>query len=244
MNMVMTKEKESPSKQDIPDYIGHRARMKNKVLDKGGSSLTEAELLEVLLMYSIPRRDVKPIAKQLLRKFITLRDILAAEPAMLTDIPGVKDSTVCLLKTIEASCLQMLSPINKKETYLEDWKSVLDFIRLNLSHLKNEALFLIYLNGKKKILKFDIEEKGTSDNVQINPNLIANNCIAAKASYIVLVHNHPAGKPNPSAADIESTKALSEYLRPLSIHLIDHLIVGNNSVYSINNHGFLKYADD
>lgn len=237
----MKKEKILSEEQNIPDYIGHRSRMKNKVLDKGGTSLTEVELLEVLLMYSIPRKDVKPIAKQLLRKFITLRNVLAAEPTQLADIKGIKESSICLLKTVEASCLQMLLPIKKKETYLEDWYSVLDFIRLNLSHLQNESLFIIYLNKKKMILKFDIEEKGENDSIQISPSKIANNCVAAKASYIILVHNHPSGKPEPSRADIENTALLKNFLNPLNIQLIDHLIVANNTIYSINNHGILKY---
>ena len=118
----------------VPDYIGHRSRMKNKVLNKGGTSLTEIELLEVLLMYSIPRKDVKPIAKQLLRKFVTLRNVLNAEPELLSDVKGVKESSICLLKTIEAACLQMLAPKIQKETYLDDWDSILDYIRLELSH--------------------------------------------------------------------------------------------------------------
>ena len=224
----------------IPDYIGHRSRMKNKVLDKGGTSLTEIELLEVLLMYSIPRKDVKPIAKQLLRKFITLRNVLNADPGLLRDIKGVKETTICLFKTVEAACLQMVAPKVQKETYLDDWDSILDFIRLNLSHKDTECLMVIYLNRKKKIITTSISSTSGRSNVQIIPSEIVNKCVSAKAAAIILIHNHPSGKPTPSDADIKSTRILAEQLSTLDITLIDHLIVGNNTVYSINNRGIIK----
>lgn len=225
---------------NIPDYIGHRSRMKNKVLDKGGTSLTELELLEVILMYSIPRKDVKPIAKQLLRKFITLRNILNAEPSLLSDVKGVKDTTICLFKTIEAACLQMLSPKIQKETYLDDWDSVLDFIRLNLSHKHTECLMVIYLNRKKKVITTSITNTSTRASVQIIPSDIVNQCVSTKAASIILVHNHPSGKPTPSDADVKNTRLLAEQLAPLDISLLDHLIVGNNTIYSMNNRGIVK----
>lgn len=225
---------------NIPDYIGHRSRMKNKVLDKGGTSLTELELLEVILMYSIPRKDVKPIAKQLLRKFITLRNVLNAEPSLLSDVKGVKDTTICLFKTIEAACLQMLSPKIQKETYLDDWDSVLDFIRLNLSHKHTECLMVIYLNRKKKVITTSITNTSTRASVQIIPSDIVNQCVSTKAASIILVHNHPSGKPTPSDADVKNTRLLAEQLAPLDISLLDHLIVGNNTIYSMNNRGIVK----
>ena len=224
----------------VPDYIGHRSRMKNKVLDKGGTSLTEIELLEVLLMYSIPRKDVKPIAKQLLRKFVTLRNVLNADPGLLTDVKGVKESTICLFKTVEATCLQMLAPKVQKETYLDDWDSILDFIRLNLSHKDTECLMVIYLNRKKKIITTNMLSSSGRSNVQVIPSEIVNKCVSAKAAAIILIHNHPSGKPTPSDADIKNTRLLAEQLSTLDISLVDHLIIGNNTVYSINNRGIIK----
>ncbi len=224
----------------IPDYIGHRSRMKDKVLDKGGTSLTEIELLEVLLMYSIPRKDVKPIAKQLLRKFVTLRDVLNAPIEMLKDVKGVKESTICLLKTVEATCLQMLSPKVKKETYLDDWDSILDFLRLQLSHQDREYLMIIYLNRKKKVITTTISNTNARESVKIMPSEIINQCVSTKAASIILVHNHPSGRPVPSDSDIKNTHMLAEQLATLAIELEDHLIVGNNQVYSIKNRGIIK----
>ncbi|MBQ8251197.1 MAG: DNA repair protein RadC [Alphaproteobacteria bacterium] len=224
----------------VPDYIGHRSRMKNKVLDKGGTSLTEIELLEVLLMYSIPRKDVKPIAKQLLRKFVTLRNVLNADPGLLADVKGVKETTICLFKTVEAACLQMLAPKIQKETYLDDWDSILDFIRLNLSHKDKECLMVIYLNRKKKVITTSISDTTARANIQIIPSDIVSKCVSAKAAAIILIHNHPSGRPTPSDSDIKNTLFLTDQLATLEIELIDHLIVGNNTVYSIKNRGIVK----
>ena len=228
------------NQEQVPDYIGHRARMKNKVLCKGADSLTEAELLEFLLMYSIPRKDVKPIAKQLLRRFLSLRNVLSATPALLSETPGVKESTICLLKAVEQSCFQMLGPNIEKETYLEDWDSVLDFVRIKLAHLDTETLLIIYLSAKKKVLKVEPIDQGLRDEIQIIPSKIVSDCVAAKASFIILVHNHPSGKILPSEDDLSSTRILTEKLKPLDITLIDHLIVSKSSIYSINSRGILK----
>lgn len=224
----------------VPDYIGHRSRMKNKVLDKGGTSLTEIELLEVLLMYSIPRKDVKPIAKQLLRKFVTLRNVLNAPIELLKDVKGVKDTTVCLFKTVEAACLQMVSPNPRKETLLDNWDSILDFLRLNLTHKDKEHLMIIFLNRKKVVITTSTTDTSARENVKIIPAEIANQCVSNKAASIILVHNHPTGRPQPSDSDIKNTIFLAEQLATLGIELSDHLIVGNNLVYSIKNRGIIK----
>lgn len=228
------------NQEKIPDYIGHRARMKDKVLTKGANSLTETELLEFLLMYSIPRKDVKPIAKDLLRRFLSLRNVLSASPALLEQTRGVKESTICLFKAVEASCFQMLGPSTEKETYLEDWDSILDYARMHLSHLDTEILLIIYLDSKKRVLKVEPVDQGARGEIQIVPSKIVTDCIAAKASFIILIHNHPSGKILPSQDDLESTRILSEKLASLDITLVDHLIVSKNKVYSINSRSVIS----
>ena len=226
--------------QPLPDYLGHRTRMKERVLTKGASSLTETDLLETLLMYSIPRRDVKPIAKRLLHQFGTLRNVLAAEQSMLLEVKGIKESTVCLFKLVEGVCFQMLTPISKKATYLDNWPAVLDFARLHLSHKNEEELICLFLNPAKKLIKHEIFDNGTRTNIEVSESKIINSCVSIKACYLILIHNHPSGNIYPSPQDIESTGQLQFKLNALGIKLIDHIIIANNQAYSILNKSLVK----
>lgn len=234
------KENNKTSEQIIPDYIGHRKRIKERILTKGANSLTETDLLEALLTYSIPRKDVKPIAKSLLRRFSTLRNVLSADPNALMETKGVKESSIALLKLVEGVCFQILDPVNKKSTYLNDWSSIFDFARMQLSHLDEEALLCLFLTHNKKVIKHVIFDTGTTTSINLPAHKLTSLCVSLKASFLILVHNHPSGNFYPSREDIESSNILIEQLNALGVTLLDHFIIGNNKIYSILNRSFVK----
>lgn len=230
---------ETNSSHPLPDYLGHRKRMYKKLLEKGAYSLTEAEIMELILMKAIPRKDVKPLAKQLLRQFISLRGVLTADVRQLQQIKGVKESTITLIKLIESACMQMVTPNMHKGTILSEWAQILDFCRLNLSHIPEEHLFVIYLDDKRKIIICDDFQRGTKNKVQIFPIDIMKRALNLSASALILVHNHPSGKAYPSKEDLYQTLKLEELLESVGICIFDHLIIGNNQIYSINSKGII-----
>ena len=223
-----------------PDYIGHRKRIKERILSKGANSLTETDLLEALLTYSLPRKDVKPLAKNLLRRFSSLRNVLAADPAELMDTKGIKESSVALFKLVEGICFQMLSPSTKKVIYLDEWPLIFDFARMHLSHLQEESLLCLFLSATKRLIKHEIFTDGSPSSVNIPVHKIIGRCVSLKASFVILAHNHPSGNFYPSKEDIVSSKTLKDQLSTLNVKLIDHFIVGNNQIYSIFNASFVK----
>lgn len=233
-------EKEKLDKPLPPDYIGHRKRIKERILDKGATSLTETDLLEAILTYSIPRKDVKPLAKSLLRRYSTLRRVLAAEPIELMEIKGIKESSVALFKLVEGMCYQMLLPLNKKLVYLDDWSSIFNFARMKLSHLEEEALLCLFLTPAKTLIRHEIFNNGTVDSINIPANKIISRCVSLKASFFILVHNHPSGNFYPSKEDIISSMTLKEKLSTIGVDFLDHFIIGNNNIYSIFNQSFVK----
>lgn len=222
------------SKPSIPDYYGHRARMRQKLLDKGSQSLSDIELLELILMTAIPRRDVKPLAKQLMRQFVTFSCIIHADIHELKQIKGIGDSVISLLKIIEGSCRTILKPAMQKDTVLKEWNQIIDYCRFNLSHEKQEHLYLIYLDVKMRLITIDDFQKGSESRIHIIPNEILKRALNLGATSLILIHNHPSGTAKPSREDLHQTSTLNEFLMHAGISIFDHLIVANQVVYSIN----------
>lgn len=223
------------SSQAQPDYIGHRARMRQKLLSKGSHSLSDAELLEMILMTALPRRDVKPIAKKLLHHFLNLPCIIHADINELMQIKGVKESAISVIKLIEGTCQAMLRPNKAQKIVLKEWNQILDFCRFNLSYAQQEHLYLIYLDKNFRIITSDDFQKGSPSRLPIFPIEILRRSINLNATYLIMVHNHPSGEARPSKEDLEQTSNLSSYLSSNGITLFDHLIIANNQVYSFKN---------
>lgn len=220
--------------EPAPDYIGHRARMRQKLLQKGVHSLSDAELLELILMTAIPRKDVKPLVKKLMREFVSFSQIIHAEPDRLRQIKGVGESVICLLKIIEGACDTLLRPAMKRETVLKEWNQIIDYCRFTLAHEKEEHLYLIYLDKQMRLITMDDFQKGSEDRVDIMPTSILKRALNLGASSLIMVHNHPSGSAKPSNEDLHRTAELNDFLMHAGISVFDHLIVAKQKIYSIN----------
>ena len=227
-------------KDKQPDYLGHRSRMRQKLLSKGASSLSEAELLEMILMTALPRRDVKPLAKELLRQFISFSGVIHADTYALSQIKGVKESVISLLKLIEGSCQVLLKPNTNKGTVLSEWSQIVDYCRFNLSHEQCEHLYLIYLDSKMKLITIDDFQKGSANRLPFFPQEILKRALNVNAKAVIMVHNHPSGEAKPSVEDLSQTDDVRDFLEHGGISLYDHLIIGNQNVYSIMHKGLIN----
>lgn len=226
----MTDNKEKKIK---PHFHGHRQRMKEKILEKGCSSLTELEILECLLMYAIPRIDVKPLSKELIKTYGSLREVIEADPQLLMKHKGIKESSVCLLKLVEGACLEGLKPGSKKAIYLKNTESILNYCKFNLGHKRTERLIIIYLTNTHKVINYEEYDQGSANSITLDIKQIIKTALNNTAKYIILVHNHPSGRAQPSKNDIEFTKYIEKMLSPMEIYVIDHLIITQNAAFSI-----------
>lgn len=225
-------------KEDVPDYIGHRQRLRERFMSDVGRSMPDYELLELVLTYALPRKDVKPLAKMLLRQFPNLASVIAASVADLKQIKGVGDNVIALLKLIQACsnkiCWEHLEA--KDAPILTDKSRIVEYCRSCIGHATQENLLIIYLNIHGKFISQKIEQVGTLDAVMISPRAIVESALANKASAIIMVHNHPSGSSMPSKADIEMTRRVKEALKTVSIRLEDHLIITSGKYYSMREH--------
>jgi len=211
---------------------GHRQRLKDKFLQTSGEGLHEYELLELLLTYALPRRDVKPLAKELIAGFGGLAGVLDASPQELEKVPGMGSSPAVLIKLAKHLSEQYLAAEMKAKDSLSSPQSVLAFARTKMAGQAHEAFLCIYLNTKNEVLKYKTISQGTVDKAVVYPRRIIEEALNLHAAGLILVHNHPSGHCQPSPEDRQLTDSIVSVAKTLDIRVLDHLIVGTGGYYS------------
>jgi DNA repair protein RadC len=227
------------SVDDDPHYHGHRDRLRTRFLETGGEGLPDYELLELVLFRAIPRRDVKPIAKELLKRFGTFAEVLAAPPGRLLEVDGVGNSVVTDLKILEASARRVAKGAVAKRRVLSSWTAVLDYCRTAMAFKDKEQFRLLFLDKRNALIADEVQQSGTIDHTPVCPREVVKRALELSASALILVHNHPSGDPTPSSADIRMTREIIEVAKPLGIAVHDHIIVGRDGHNSMKSMGLI-----
>lgn len=221
---------------------GHRKRLKDKILtiNLETNIISDTELLEVILFYSVPRKDVKVLSKKLLRTFKTFAGVINAPSERLLEFDNVTSNTLALFKIIKLSCVAMLKEeVNNSHT-LDTFNKIIDYCYLDLSYETTEKIKIIYLNKQNTIIEDEIIHEGDVSTSTFYPRNILRKALGNGATSLILVHNHPSGNPSPSAEDIESTLRLQTVLNNINISLKDHIIIGKNGIKSMRQLGILN----
>lgn len=152
---------------DKPDYLGHRQRLRQRFLLGEGRDMADYELLELLLTLALPRRDVKPLAKQLVQTFGSFSNVLTAPEARLREIAGIKDSVITVFKLVNVStqrlCWQNLS--SEQSVIINSTDTLVDYCRATLAYAEVEELHLIYLDARLKAIGHDLIQRGSVSSV-------------------------------------------------------------------------------
>ena len=225
-------------------YIGHRERAQNKLLKTESlDMLADYELLELILMKAIPRRDVKPLAKEMLAYFGSIGKVLTASSDELEQFPYVKSATVALFKLIVESNKRLLETNLKEVPVLKAWDTLLDYCCLALQYERIERCMVLYLDAQYRLLRREIKQNGTIDRVAVYPREIVKQALLYGAASVVVVHNHPSGWVEPSESDFKLTNEIYHALDTVRIQLVDHLIIGEGRrIYSFGANGHLTVA--
>lgn len=220
-------------------HLGHRKRLKERLLKSPIRTLPDYEILEMILFSVFPRKDTKSLAKKLLSKFGSLAEIVNADSTDLKSIEGVGDALIIQMKLLSDIFSRLHLPIDKPLQVLNNWMSVINYCNLTMGYKKVELFRVLYLNKNNCLIADQLCEHGTVDRIQIYPREIAKKALECNASAIILVHNHPSGAIEPSKEDIEMTKQIAKALSAISINLHDHLIISKNSHYSFRAKGLI-----
>ena len=179
------------AKPPAKHHDGHRDRLRERFSEAGQGSLADYELLELVLFRTIPRRDVKPIAKALIARFGSLSEVLNAPPRRLMEVQGVKDA-VALDIAIVAAVNQraMRSAVRQKEV-LSSWAAVLDYCKAAMAYETREQFRILFLDKKNALIADEVQGTGTIDHTPVYPREVVRRALELSATAILLVHNHP-----------------------------------------------------
>ena len=220
------------AESEAPHYLGHRDRLRLRARRGGVEALPDYELLELFLYRSIPRADVKPLAKALLARFGGLAGVLAAPIGDLRQVAGVGEAVALDLKLMQEAALRLGRETLAKRPLISSWSALLAYVRAELAYAPREQFRVLFLDKKNCLIADEMLGSGTVDHAPVYPREVARRASELSASAVILLHNHPSGDPTPSAADIDMTRQTVEALRPLRIAVHDHLVVGRDGVAS------------
>lgn len=204
---------------------GHRQRLRERLFNSGPEAMPDYELLELLLCSAIPRRDVKPLAKNLLNEFGDLWTLLNTKPDRLL-AHGLSEAVVASLLAAGAVALRAHKCKIMGQPLLQNWQQIIDYCRAAMGCETKELFRLLFINQKNMLLADEVQQRGTINHTPVYPREIVQRALELGATAIILVHNHPSGDPSPSKEDIAMTRAVANACQALSITVFDHIIVG------------------
>ncbi len=218
---------------------GHRARLRKRLLEGGGEGLHDHEIVEYLLALAIPRRDTKPLAKQLIAYYGSFAALLTADAENIARQPGMGETSTAALKIVQAAALRMLSEPVRDMPILASWQSLLDYLRADMAHLTTERVRVLYINSKNMLIRDEVAGEGSIDQAPIYVREVIRRAIDLGAAGMILVHNHPSGDSTPSRQDITLTREIIEAGKRLGINVHDHVIIGKDGFSSMRSAGLI-----
>ncbi len=206
---------------------GHRQRVRNTYLNNGFDSMPDHNVLELILFYAIPQKDVKPLAYDLINHFGSFNNVINADIDELMKVKGVKENTAVLISLFNKVNLRVSQNRANMESY--SFESLAEYASQMLKDYKHEVIMIVSFDNNRKIINSHIRDKGSVNRAGITKKEIAEIILRDDASSIAIAHNHPDGDPTPSGADISMTQELGTFLRQFNVSLVDHIIVGENA---------------
>jgi DNA repair protein RadC len=221
------------------DTAGHRARVRQRLVEGGGDALLDHELIEYLLGLAIPRRDTKPIAKRLLKEFGGIGGLLSADAEAIQRNGGVGEGAAAALKIVQATALRLLREAVREAPVLSSWQALLDYLRADMGFMATERVRILHLNTRNMLIRDEVMAEGSIDQAAVSVREVIRRAIDLGSAAIILVHNHPSGDPSPSRADIALTRTIIDAGKPLGIGVHDHIIIGMNGHVSMRAQGLI-----
>ncbi|MEX2518103.1 MAG: DNA repair protein RadC [Paracoccaceae bacterium] len=227
------------SKPAEPDHAKHRERLRERFDRAGAGALADYEMLELVLFRAIPRRDVKPLTKLLLREFGDFNHVLSASPARLMKVEGMGEAAARELKIVEAAAHRLAQARVLGREALSSWAALMTYCKTVMAHRETEEFRILFLDRKNVLIADEAQARGTVDHVPVYPREVAKRALELNASAMIMVHNHPSGDPTPSPADIEMTARIAAALEAVGVTLHDHVVIGKETDASFRALGFL-----
>lgn len=224
---------------ESPDYLGHRKRLKERFMTGGADALADYEMLELLLFQALPRRDTKPLAKALIKRFGSFSAAITAPPEALREVKGVGESVIMCFKTVGASANLLSREQVMSRPVVGSWDQLLGYLRGIMAHEQNEQFRVLFLDTKNGLIADEKQQDGTVNHTPVYPREVIKRALQLGATAIIMVHNHPSGDPTPSGADVEMTREILDVGKKLGVTLHDHVIIARSGNTSFRSMGLI-----
>jgi len=226
--------------RDNKVHEGHRKRLKMRFIEDGLDSFEPHQILELLLFYSIPRKDTNELAHSLLKKFGSLSGVFEADPKEIANTDGIGENTAVLLSLIPQLSRRYNGDKWREKPELNSSTKAGNYAVSLFDGRTYEAFYIICLDAQNRVNHSALVHEGTINEAPVYPRLLVEAALRHKANSVILAHNHPGGTLKPSRADIEATRTICTALESISIKVVDHIIVCGNQYYSFAENGKLE----
>ncbi|MFW2489970.1 RadC family protein [Clostridium chromiireducens] len=222
--------------KDIPQH----ERPKEKLLTYGAESLSNSELLAIILRTGTQGENVLQLSSRLLSELEGLDGILNSSINDITSIKGIKGGKASQILALSElfKRFRTLKAI-KNDIKITSPKELADLLMGEMNYLTQEVLKVVLLNTKNVIIGTKDVFKGSLNTSVVHPREIFKQAINKNSASIIICHNHPSGDPTPSKEDINITLRIKECGNIIGIQLIDHIIIGNNKFVSLKERGLI-----
>ena len=215
-------------------------RPREKLLKNGEHTLSNSELLAIILRTGVKGQSAVDLARRILEKFKTFRNMSCADLSQWRDFRGLGVAKISQIKTaIEIGRRLGEEKIKESNPQIKSPEDIIDILMPRMRDLKKEVFKVLFLDSKNKIIDITVAEEGTVN--QANPIIreIFQNALQHFATFIICVHNHPSGDPQPSQEDKKFTQGLVRAGEILLIKCLDHIIIGDGNYFSFSDEGLI-----
>ncbi len=237
-----SQEKPKPINSQL-SWEGHRARLREKFNKSGLAAFLDYEIIELLLTLGGTRGDCKPQAKEAIKRFKTLRGVLAASSAELQEIKGIGPANAFAIKLIQELSQKFLKEQILNKPFCKSSKEVFDYLCLSMRDLKKETFKVMFLNAQNQVIEVENLFEGTLTASAVYTREIVEKAIKHNAASLIFAHNHPSGNPEPSDNDKQITRDLVFASNIMQLKVLDHIIIGNNRYFSFADKGLIEEYD-
>ena len=219
----------------LPD----KERPRGKLLAKGARTLTDVELLSIILRTGSSHCDTLVLARRLLEQFESLPQLLDASPGMLREVDGLGPSKCAAIKAVLELTRRYLEERVREGKVITSSSDTRNFLAARLKGYPYEVFSCLFLDCRHRMICFEELFKGTVDATQVHPREVVRRALSHNAAAVIFCHNHPSGVPEPSHEDRVLTQQLRKALSIIDVQVIDHIVVGDGGTSSFSERGLL-----